>query len=461
MDILDLYAMAGGIAQIFSGVVFYVRFMHKKVSLWFYLLSVVCGGIFVHVIRGSVTVQMAAYVLLLTICGMLLPKEGDRAERPRIKKAADFQSAVLYAVMVAEVMLLCYGVVKSLWSVFYPLLPVPEGKIAGYAFMLSGELTSLFLFWRCCHIIERYFFRRETIKRQYLFMVLIPVLMIFFMEEYINSIIYGVNITDGRGITVYTNHGQMLAIQLLGIGSLFCILYAWQKMLQSLRLGTELSLLEQQERYLNQYVEEARTRYEKTASFRHDVKNHIEVIRQLLQNGSLDQAIQYVEDLEEMAQQMSFPVSTHNPVADILVGNKLGIAKSMGIRVECSLVLPYPCGLRDIDICIILSNALDNAIHGCHKMEDGREKYIRMAGRMQGDFLLMEIENSFQGEGMFKEGTGLSNIRAVAEKYQGAVSVKRQGAVFLLHVLLIIPQHPESISQQMDLFDLPGGRKSN
>ena len=122
MDILDLYAMAGGIAQIFSGVVFYVRFMHKKVSLWFYLLSVVCGGIFVHVIRGSVTVQMAAYVLLLTICGMLLPKEGDRAERPRIKKAADFQSAVLYAVMVAEVMLLCYGVVKSLWSVFYPLL---------------------------------------------------------------------------------------------------------------------------------------------------------------------------------------------------------------------------------------------------------------------------------------------------------------------------------------------------
>ncbi len=95
MDILDLYAMAGGIAQIFSGVVFYVRFMHKKVSLWFYLLSVVCGGIFVHVIRGSVTVQMAAYVLLLTICGMLLPKEGDRAERPRIKKAADFQQCHL------------------------------------------------------------------------------------------------------------------------------------------------------------------------------------------------------------------------------------------------------------------------------------------------------------------------------------------------------------------------------
>lgn len=61
---------------------------------------------------------------------------------------------------------------------------------------------------------------------------------------------------------------------------------------------------------------------------------------------------------------------------------------------------------------------------------------------------------------MPKEGTGLANIRAVAEKYQGAVSVKMQDTVFLLHVLLIIPRHSESIPRQMDSFDLSGGRKS-
>ena len=60
---------------------------------------------------------------------------------------------------------------------------------------------------------------------------------------------------------------------------------------------------------------------------------------------------------------MSFPCSTNNPVVDILVGNKLGIAKSMGIDADCSLLLPYPCDIKDIDICIVLSNALDNAIH--------------------------------------------------------------------------------------------------
>ena len=38
----------------------------------------------------------------------------------------------------------------------------------------------------------------------------------------------------------------------------------------------------------------------------------------------------------------------------------------------------------------------------------------------------------------------------MAEKYGGAMSIETQENVFVLHVLLIIPQHPESSTQQMD-----------
>ena len=77
-------------------------------------------------------------------------------------------------------------------------------------------------------------------------------------------------------------------------------------------------------------------------------------------------------------------------------------------------------------------------------------KYIRVSGRIQGDFLMMEIRNSFHGKGAFKKGTGLSNVKKVAEKYGGAMSIETQENVFVLHVLLIVPQHPESSTQQMD-----------
>ena len=220
---------------------------------------------------------------------------------------------------------------------------------------------------------------------------------------------------------------------------MFCILYAYKKLSQNFRLSAKLSLLEQEEHSLYQYVDEAKTHYEKTKSFRHDIKNHIAVIKKLLQSGKHGQALEYLVDLEDMSEELSFPCSVNNPVVDILVGNKLGIAKGMGIDVCCSLLLPYPCGLRDIDLCIILSNALDNAIHACKNMSEEADKYIHLTGRVQGDFLFMEIENSFQGKEPLKKGIGLSNVKAVAEKYHGAMRIKTQGTVFTLNVLLIIP----------------------
>jgi len=106
-----------------------------------------------------------------------------------------------------------------------------------------------------------------------------------------------------------------------------------------------------------------------------------------------DYGCPYVQDncdianMEDKQKELSFLCATNNPVVDILIGNKLGIAKSM------------------------------------------------------------EIENSFKG-GTFKKGRGLSNITTVAEKYHGAVSIKTQDTSFVLSVLLIIPQQSKSIPQQ-------------
>jgi len=108
----------------------------------------------------------------------------------------------------------------------------------------------------------------------------------------------------------------------------------------------------------------------------------------------------------------------------------------MGIDVSCTLLLPNPCGLRDIDICIILANALDNAIHACKSVDT--EKYIHISGRMQGDFLMIAVENSCSGPDEFQKGIGLSNIETVAEKYQGAMLAEKADGRFSLSVLLNI-----------------------
>ena len=432
-DYIDFFSefVMGSVEMLFL-FYFFVKLLRKKVRSYFYLLFAVFAAVCYHFVRVDTIAGFALVVLLLIAGGILLCH-------------AEFKSSLLYAALVVEIMQLCYGFVKSLLSVLYPLMSVAFQDMAGMVFMLSGELISLLLSGFCYYMVYRHFSCYINTEIQYMYLVFIPFLMIFIMDEYINSVIYGWEIIEDDGTTQYLiNHWQLLIIQLLGISSLFCILYAYKKLLQNFRLNMELSLLEQEERSLSRYVEEAKTHYEKTKSFRHDIRNHIAVVRELLQNGKTQQALHYIEDMEDIAKELSFPCSTNNPVVDVLVGNKLGIATNMGIDVDCSLLLPYPCGLRDIDICIILSNALDNAIHACKNISSGAEKYIHVSGRIQGDFLMMEIGNSFQGKEMFKKGTGLSNIKTAVEKYHGAMSIKTHGTEVVLNVLLIIPQRLEN-----------------
>lgn len=422
--------------QIFTGFYFLTRFLKKKVKPIYYLLSAVVGtGIIRGIFAGS-TAGILVFVLLLAAGGIFVCH-------------ADWEPVILYVVLVVEIMQLCYGAVNSVLGMLFPLIFPHMKEAAGIIFIVLGNMALLAAVF-CYRMVCRYFLYQESVKKRYLPTILIPVVMIFLMGEYISSIIYGNTVvTDGNIIVSGTNHYQMLVIQLLGLASLFCLMYAYRKLLENFHLLTQLSLLEQEEHTLARYVEEAKSRYEKTKAFRHDIKNHITVVKGLLQNGKAGQALNYIGDMEEMTEELSFLYSTSHPAADILIGTKLGHARNMGIDVHCSLHLPSPCPVRDIDFCIILSNALDNAVRACSSMDTGAEKYIRVTGNVQGDFILIEIENSFQGKGCIKEGTGLENIKAVAEKYHGAMNIKAGDGAFILNVLLIIPQHSQSIPQQI------------
>ena len=447
LDFFNIYIM--GVIEISFQVFFLAKILKQKIWPPFYFLfgaGAVIAGAF---IPNSTLVGFVVFALLISICGTFVCH-------------ANFKVSLLYATLTTEILLLCNGIVSSLMSLPYPWLPAFFHEPGNIAAMLICEAASFFLSGFCYYIVYRYFSRDDlypvddfdtTMGIQQMFLIFVPILMIFIMSNYIGAIEYDFQfeiLVDKGPATHFFSHGQMLVMYFLGLASLFCILFSYKKLQQNFRLSNKISLLEQQEHSLNQYVEEAKARYDRTTSFRHDIRNHIAVVKKLLQCGKLEEAVSYMEDLDDMAEKMSFPCSTNNPVVDILVGNKLGIAKSMGIDADCSLLLPYPCGIRDIDICIVLSNALDNAIHAVRGLDDSIEKYIRVSGRIQGDLLMIEIENSFPGKGVFKKGRGLSNIKKVVEKYDGAMNIETQENVFVLHVLLFIPQHPESSPQQMD-----------
>ena len=410
IDFFNIFIV--GIAENIIELYFFAKLNGKKAKLSHYILLSAISNSFVNLVPAALPAKLLINAVLLVFFGVFIYKAG-------------IKTAVLYTIIIVEVMELCFCIFNSLTGILSPLLYPVNPKAVGLIFMIINSFCSLLLSFLCYSVIHKYFVYSETEKNRYILMLFMPLLMILMLSEFISNSVYSNTIVlSRRGEMNNTNHIQMLVIQGFGILSLFCIIYVFQKLIHSFRINMQLSMLEQENHHQKQYVSEAKSRYEKTQSFRHDIKNHLSVIHGLLEKGEIKKAEEYLENMETLMDGLSFPCHTNNPVLDILIGNKLGIAEDKGIAVSCSLKLPYPSTITDIDLCIMLS------------------------GHMQGDFLLLEIKNSYYGKAPLKKGIGLSNIKSIADKYNGAMSINTQKESFCLNVLLIIPQQEENISRQ-------------
>lgn len=360
--------------------------------------------------------------------------------------------SLLNTLLVWEIMQVSYCIFNSGSGLLSPVLLPFHPLLAYLCFTALNTILSLGLACLCYYVICKHFNYNGQKNNPYLLIILIPFFMIFMLSEYFSHSVYSNTvILDMQGRMNHgTNHLQLLIIQLFILASLFTVIFAYEKLTADFELSTRLSMLEQETQYQKKYIEEIKSCYDGTVSFRHDIKNHLTVLLGLLENGKTRQARDFMQEIQDISVDLSFPCNTNNPILDILLKNKFSIAASSQIKVSCSLKIPYPCNINDLDFCIVLANALDNAVNACKQMAQGQERYINVAGGRQGDFIMLEVENSCvpaAGSGLHR-GTGLLNIQAVADKYNGAVSTDHQDTLYRLNVLLIIPRHNIDISLQ-------------
>ncbi len=72
-------------------------------------------------------------------------------------------------------------------------------------------------------------------------------------------------------------------------------------------------------------------------------------------------------------------------------------------RLDLSAHIP----IDDLTLCIVIGNLLENAMEASKKME--KDSFIRIQARMDGDHLLMLVENAYNGSIQEKNGNILSS----------------------------------------------------
>ena len=199
MDFFNEYIT--GNAQVLTGFYFLTRFLKKKVKFYFYILFAFFWTVFTEVFSTGRMEEFLIYILLLAVNGIFVCH-------------VDWKSVILYSVLTVEIMQLCFGIVNSLLSILYPMTVSFEQHVVGIAFMLIGYITAFILAALCYYITYRYFSCYDIVKKQYVLMVLTPVLMFFLVGEYFNSIFYS-NIRNDSGMIVYSANYWMLVMGLL------------------------------------------------------------------------------------------------------------------------------------------------------------------------------------------------------------------------------------------------------
>ena len=332
------------------------------------------------------------------------------------------------AVLAFYVSQLSFGIINSVEVAFFPgFIGTPQL----YLLLLVAQALYFVACIGCYRAVRKLLAWTQDSQTPYIGLLLLPGLFFFGAELYILQTAYSFFVPD-LSLEDVGKHGTLFFLQIAGLAALLCTLYAYRQLCRGFQAQVELQSLTQAAQAQKVYIAEARARYEQTKSFRHDIKNHLSVLDGLLKNEKLDEGREYLKKLETVSEALSFPYQTGNQVVDILLGEKLGLAKE--ITAEVSLVLPNPCGIDDFDLCVLFANVLDNAITAC-RAQDGA-KSIRISGKRQGDFYMLTFENTCSQEPLPPAGTGLSNIRVVAEKYHGAVLTEKTGGWFSLNVLL-------------------------
>lgn len=214
---------------------------------------------------------------------------------------------------------------------------------------------------------------------------------------------------------------------------------------------------------LESHIAEAERLYKDMRNLRHDMGNHLMILKQLYEQGEYDAAQQYTDKLNAEMAKTGFDVNSGNPVTDVILSGRKKEMEEKSIAFTCDFHYPITETVDSFDISIILNNALSNAIEAIERERDSIGKSqnpacVFLSSERRKNMYLIEIANSYKGNLEIDKtsglpqtskdggghGFGLCSIRQAAQKYLGDMELTkecREGEDYcVLRVMLQLPE---------------------
>lgn len=185
--------------------------------------------------------------------------------------------------------------------------------------------------------------------------------------------------------------------------------------------------------------------------YRHDMRHHLATLEGMLQQGNDGGALQYVRSLSGGLEELAEPARCANPVVNAVLTACIVQAANVGCTLETTLRVPEKLPFEETDLCVILSNTLENAIHACQELPEDRRRIDLRLELTENRRLLVSVENpcpqpvAFRPDGLPDgpkregHGLGLQSVKRVTDKYGGLFRCQWEEGRFLFRAVLMPP----------------------
>ena len=225
--------------------------------------------------------------------------------------------------------------------------------------------------------------------------------------------------------------------------------YLYNIVSRSVKERLEFIFLQEKNNLYVKQVKMISNTLEITRGFKHDLKNHLITVKNLIMLDKKDEVLEYIDKIFNVGKLKNDYINTGNVVIDSILNFKLQQLNDLDLKFDYNILVPNNLDIEDFDLVIILSNILDNAIEANLK-DLPIEKFINLKIKFNKGRLLINLSNSFDGILKYKNnkiitkklnkdgmnGIGLKNIKKVANKYNGLVNINTYKNIFEIDIIL-------------------------
>ena len=204
-----------------------------------------------------------------------------------------------------------------------------------------------------------------------------------------------------------------------------------------------------QRELIETHYREVENMYRQIRGWRHDYRNHIQMMKVLAASGDMDALKAYLDELDTDLNTVDTVVKTGNPMADAILNSKISLARSRNIPTQVDAHIPVKLKMSELDLCCIIGNLFDNAMEASMALPE-EKRLIRVYMDMKGTQLYISFTNftaakklnkvgkgfkTSKGEG---HGFGLVRMDDIVSRYDGYLSRNSEDGAFTTEIL--IPQ---------------------